>query len=318
MRARVLSSILIMAAYVGICFPIRAQQKTTAKNPIRWHLKRIAEPRENAFSMLIPDGWKFDGGVLRINPLTANGPGNAIDAKFDFRIRRDSEDSVLMHWLPSYYYKDSRYLAYASMYFPPGSNYMGMEVCHLMDPEFFLMRRIFPAEHPYAREIEILDRQPLGEIIARYRETAISIAGLGSIRYEGVSLLIRYREGNTVYRERMMALIEDMGTLGVGLWSNKETLLMRAPEAEFEEMEPLFARIQTSIQPDAGWVAAERLASAERSHIVLKTQRYIQHVTQEMLEHRRRTNAAIDSWNDPNHDRNPRGKEHGRSQKRHF
>jgi hypothetical protein len=34
-------------------------------------LRRISEPRENAFSMRVPAGWVTEGGILRVDPTTA-------------------------------------------------------------------------------------------------------------------------------------------------------------------------------------------------------------------------------------------------------
>lgn len=55
----------------------------------------------------------------------------------------------------------------------------------------------------------------------------------------------------------------------------------------------LLRTIHSSLELDRKWLAAESRAQAQRSRKVLDTQRYIQRVSQEIVEHRRRTNAEI-------------------------
>lgn len=69
--------------------PLAAQ-----KAPLR--LRRVAETRENAFTILIPAGWQLEGGVLPINPFQTNGPTNTVGAKFDFQVR-DPAGAAEMH-----------------------------------------------------------------------------------------------------------------------------------------------------------------------------------------------------------------------------
>jgi hypothetical protein len=257
------------------------------------YLRRVTEPRESAFVMLVPDGWQFEGGVLRMNPLAGAGPVNTVSAKFDFLVRKDQQGSVLMHWIPGITYKDSRRMAFGGAGFPTGSTYMGMTVHPVMDPESFLLKVVFPREHPRARDLEIVERQPLPELVQAYERVAPSMPGLGTYRYDAIALTVRYSEDSTGYREKLMTLIEDSGDLGVGMWSNKETTIVRAPDAEFDRLKSLFAAIQGSIAPDPAWLAGERMGAARRARMALDTQRYIQDVDRQIVDHRRRTNAEI-------------------------
>lgn len=254
------------------------------------YLRGIQEPREAAFSMLLPEGWLYDGGVLRINPLATTGVTNSVGAKFDFRVRREAAGLASMHWLPSITYQDPRPLTLAP---PVGSNYRGMPVCPMMSPEQYLLRYALPKEHPEAQAVRIVDRAELPDLVRRYQSSAPRIAGLGRSAYSAVSLTVAYLEEGRAFREKLVAVIEDTGQLGVGMWSNKDTLLIRAPEEEFDRLAPLFATIQMSIRLNPEWLAAERHGSAHRAALARQQQAYQQRVFNEIVENRRHANAEI-------------------------
>jgi hypothetical protein len=87
------------------------------------HLQRVWEPREQAFTVLVPQGWVTEGGVVRVDPRL--GPTNSVGAKIDFSVKRDPAGTTMIRWLPNITYKDPRYLMGG---FSVGSNTMGMMV----------------------------------------------------------------------------------------------------------------------------------------------------------------------------------------------
>ena len=49
--------------------------------------RRQSEPRENAFTLLVPEGWTIEGGVVRVSPVTGSAQAGA--AKFDIAFKAD-------------------------------------------------------------------------------------------------------------------------------------------------------------------------------------------------------------------------------------
>ena len=92
-----------------------------------------------------------------------------------------------------------------------------------------------------------------------------------------------------------------------GMWSNKETHYLRAPAESFEQWRPVLEVIRGSVQVNPEWVAQERLsqgvladafrqrqqAEQYRAQRALETQRYLQEVEREIVDHRQRVNAEI-------------------------
>src|ERR1035437_5954271 len=56
---------ILAAATLLAAFPWGQPAKPSNKL-VRFH--RVSEPREGAFTMLVPDGWRVQGGVYRVDP----------------------------------------------------------------------------------------------------------------------------------------------------------------------------------------------------------------------------------------------------------
>lgn len=248
-----------------------------------WRLHRHVEPREGAFTVLVPEGWIFDGGVLRLNP--ASGPMNSVGAKIEFVEKKDPAGTVMMHWLPNISYKDPRLVPG----FQVGSNYMGMMVVPVMDAQSFLAQFVFPRQRPQAQHVEVVDRKPLTKLAQQYQQKAGTVLPR---RFDAAMLTVTYDEGGVHYKEQMAAVIESIEG-PTGWWTNHDTLMVRAPAGEFERMRPLFSAIQGSIEGNPQWVAAENRGAAQRSHNALDTQRHLQEQQHQIVENRRKVNAEI-------------------------
>ena len=258
--------------------------------------KRVSEPREKAFSVLIPMGWQVEGGIVRINPLTQGGPAQSIVAKLDFIIKKDSMGTVMEHWLPDVAWFDPRWSPAGQMgMMPLGSNYQGMTVMHLMSAQDFLKKVIFPKYHGQARNVQVIETRQIPKLANAYHEGAYKILGslAASFHYDAALLWVSYAERDVRFKELMVTVIEGMGSAGAGMWTNKLTFFMRAPAAEYVRWEPIFAVINQSLRMNPTWVAGEIKGQMIRNKILDKTQKEIQRIGREITEHRYRTNAEI-------------------------
>ena len=51
--------------------------------------RRLAEPREGAFDLLVPEGWLLEGGIVRANLMQQQVSAQTIAAKVDFAVLED-------------------------------------------------------------------------------------------------------------------------------------------------------------------------------------------------------------------------------------
>lgn len=277
--------------------------------PDRFHgftFERRSEPNEQAFTLSVPKGWLLEGGVIRANHMQQVVNAQTIAAKVDFAVKRDVAGSVMIRWAPEIKYCDTRMLP-AAMFFPPGSNYGGMLVWPLMSGADFLVQMAFGWAHPQAQQVQVVRQQPQPAMVEHYRRQVAQLGGTTPFHYDGGEAVFRYLENGVRYEEHAFTCIESMGPLSGGMWSNKNTVLLRAPDGEFARWEPVLRHIWTSGEIDLRWMAHEQ-ASQEmlsqaylnaqqaeqfRARRALEIQRELQRTANEIVEHRRMTHAEI-------------------------
>jgi len=289
-------SALLLAIIIGYNLSAQALKKngSNSKNgrlPQTMIFSKVNEPNENAFSLLLLKGWQVQGGIMRVNPMTSGGSANAIDAKLDFKMMSDENGTVMMHWLPEVMFFDMRYSPLIAAMFPQGSNYNGMTVMPLMDANTFIAQVVFPYAHPGLSSPEILEKKAAPEIAKKiqYDDRFIPL----QMQYDGGISTVKYVEHGTIYKEMLLAVVQDFGQAGAGLWKNRSTLCFRAPENEFETWIPVFMTVIGSVQMNMQWVIGEFQGQVQRNQIQQETLDQIRKLDNEIVENQRKTNAQI-------------------------
>jgi hypothetical protein len=265
--------------------------------------ERKAEPREHSGTVLVPQGWLLEGGIYRADFSSQPVTSQNIEAKYDLTIKKDETGTVMMRAVPEMKYCDPRRLTYG--FFPVGSNYMGMFVYPILPPEQFLAQMMFPWAHPQASQVQMLDAKPWDEKIPKMQQEAAQ-NGI-NVAYYGGEATFKYTDMGVVYKEKAFVVITDLSAFTMGNWSNKATHFYRAPEAEFDDWEPVLSRIAHSLVRDPKWLEMENAsqqilsnaflqainAQNQRLQNVRATQQYIQDSLRQIREHRDTTQAEI-------------------------
>lgn len=274
----------VLAPDRAVAAPPPAKVKAAA---VAW--SRYVDKTERAFSLQVPKGWLTRGGIVRVNPLTGGGAGNAIAAKVDFTVARDAAGTVAIRWLPDMSYFDMRTSPAAPM-FPRGSNYNGMEVQPAMTAAQYLTGMVFPRLHPAARKTRILQTDPMPTVQALCRKSPLVKYGF---RYDVAMMTVTYEESGVRYAERLFTVVEHMGQLGMGAWGNKSTIVARVPVAEAAAWEPVVRRIVDSVKIDSKWLLGELRGQLQRGQTASDTMKAIAKIDREIVANRQQVNAAI-------------------------
>jgi hypothetical protein len=254
---------------------------------------RQPEPKEGAFTILLPAGWKASGGIVRVNPLAANGALNAIGAKLDFTVS-SPDGKVTLRWLPETNYVDTRGTALQGM-FAPGSNYNGAPVAPKMSAQLYLLQAVFPLSHRGASQVTVAGRYPLPGVAAGYQRVVREMRLPVQFAYDAALVVISYNENGGAWREALYTAIQDWGPAGNGLWTNKDTFTVRAPASEFDKAARMVSVIVNSVELNPRWVEGEIRGQIQRNEIAIRAQQDIARLDREIVEHRRRTNAEINN-----------------------
>ncbi len=280
-----------------------AEKKTTSLGSIVFHHR--SEPREGAFSLQVPDGWLIEGGIFRMGGMAGMMNAQAIEARLDFLVKSDARGSVALRWCPENKYIDPRMNPGAMLAGMFTGNVSGMMPAPLMHPVDFLINVVFPWAHPQAGNPRVLSRQELPLLVENYqkRNAALGIPSIGS--YAGGMVVFAYSEGGMEFQENAYTVVESLGAMAGGMWSNKDTFLERAPAAEMQQWQPILAHIRDSGQLNMPWLAQEMrsqgmMAGAfldaqqqqqQREQQMLGLQRDLQAADQQIADHRAQTNA---------------------------
>jgi hypothetical protein len=256
--------------------------------------QKVKEPRENAYSLLVPKGWKLDGGIFRIDPTMNGGSGNSIDAKNDLKVSNNSQGTVRLHFMPEMFYFDMSQSPAGQMgMFPPGSNYNGMMVIPKMDAVNFIKQVVIPYAHPGLTNYNVVEEKNAPDIVEAIRK-ADQYMGIPFI-YTAAVVSITYQEGGQKFRETIVAATQDFGQMGAGLWKNRFTISGRAPVNEFESWAPVMLEIIGSVQINMQWLIGELKGQVQRGEIQAEVLRKVQELDNEILEGQRKTNAEINN-----------------------
>lgn len=245
--------------------------------------QRLAEPREGAFTLLVPRGWRLSGGIFRVDASRAGGPLNALEAKCDLTVG-DERGRAFFRILPDVIYAHP---GVGAGLFPPGSTYQGAVVRPLESAPDYL-RDLFGRLHPGATAVAVrrLVRLP-GEVRALEEGLAVTnrllgqVAGpAGTFRCDAAGAAVDYTEGGERYREVLLSGVVDMRAALT--WKNTRTLVFRAPAGEFEGWRAAFDVIRASIRFDPRWVLAEAGGQRERAETVLRVLAEVNRIDREI------------------------------------
>ncbi len=261
----------------------------SGQTPGKLVLEKILEPVENAFTILKPRGWIAEGGITRWDPVSSGGAANAIEAKIDFTLKSDREGRVMIHWLPDIYFVDLAGSYVAGM-FPEGSTYNGMPVLRKLTANIYLSQYLSPTLHQ-CTELTQLDSRDLPEIVQLCRKLD-PVKEMGS-QYSATVIDYRYRENGTTFRERAFTIIQDMGPYTAGMWKNRSTVVVRAPESSFTRWEPLFREIGESVVLHPKWIEGELKGQMQRGSTMIRTMEDIHRIGEQMQKGHAETNAQI-------------------------
>lgn len=247
---------------------------------------RKNEPKEEAFSILVPQDWRIEGGMFRVNPLQAGGPLNSMEAKCDMTLKSDPEGTISFRILPDIVYAHP---GIGGGFFPVGGYYQGAEIQPLVDAPT-LLERTFSSLRPNAKAKKTLkvtplpgEKQSIDKGLAYLNQLLYQI-GLQALSYqsEAAGAVYEYSENDVQYREILLTGIINMPAALT--WKNTRTIAFRAPVKDFENWRPVMDIIRFSVRFSPRWFLKESEGQEERARIIQKVYEEIRRIDQEIIQ----------------------------------
>jgi hypothetical protein len=255
------------------------------------------------FHMLIPDGWRFNGGVTwkinHQNIATLSRVDLVNPAELHFQVTSPDERVVIQAY-PEVHFADLRGSPAHDMgLYPPGSNYGGFVVCNVMDPASYITQFVIPQQHATLHNAQIVESKEIPALVRRYdREAAIInqvLHGMfaGNLSHQAAVVTVEHEINGEPYHEAFVVVLGYLQTQGITMWSSKLNLSMRAPRDEVEQLRPVIAGILTSIEFNMRWVGEYLRLQEQAGGKIIDVDRFCRQIDAEITRNRAETNAQI-------------------------
>lgn len=256
--------------------------------------RRVAEPNEHAFTMLVPRGWLVEGGIFRVDPNRMGGTMNSIEAKCDISVKSDSAGTVMLRRLPKYNFADGPMLPPTH---GPGMNYNGALVTPLPTVENYLMW-VLHQTRPGITDVRVVRSEPLPRLADLFRRISapmnrsLAQVGIRPPSYHAGFLIVEYSENSRRFKELLSTVLVD-ARASMAVWANDMTTTMRAPVDEADRWKPVLDIVANSVQLDSRWLAGELRRQGERADIAKKLVNDLAKIDREIAAHRTHTQQGI-------------------------
>lgn len=279
---------LIYGIIVIITFllcPTELLAKNSAHNAAGIAFKRINEPKEQAFSILVPQGWQVEGGICRHNSFPSDRPVDPLETLCDLTIKSDAEGTVSYRILPDVVYA---HVGLGGNYIPVGNDYHGIKIRSIISATDFLTD-LFSKFHSDVNALKAMKIKRLpGEMKAldqglEYANRLFERIGYSPVSHksDAAGAVFDYMENGIRYREILMTGIINMPDELV--WKNTRTLAFRAPSEQFEKWRPVLDIIRFSVRYNPKWVFKQCRGEQECADTVMKIHKETRRIQQQII-----------------------------------
>lgn len=259
-------------------------------------LKKYRDRTENAFSILVPVGWRVEGGVLQIPPQSARTVIEFCSKKIKFSVV-DPESGARVDFFPTEYYTYTTGPVIQFVEVRQGSILDGMIFLQPLSPSQFIRSVVVPEMRRGISNLEVLSSSPLPKVrdafsklfaIDLYRQST----GL-NIQVKAEKLEFRYGENGKTFHEVWFSVINYLLVNNSMVWQPVFTSGIRAPEELFKELKNLLNLIMCSFRFNIKWYLNTKKRAKICMEKVAMTQREIIAIHERMVHHRYDTEDAI-------------------------
>ncbi len=260
-----------------------------------------------AFSLLIPRGWSFEGGI-RWNPASLCAPAVvelSVSGSDGERLRTLPPETFV--WVEG---------GYVTSYFRPGGNYMGIEIQPPQSAVGYLEEILIAQPCEEGGEIEVVESESLPGLAEELGVEAEAVPWFET-SLDGGRIRLAYEEGGQRFEEIVYAVVQRIdvplsgwpeGNASYTIWTADYIHSFRAPAGRLGDLEPTFRRMVASFELNPVWLIRYRqlvgmnayyanLASRERAllgqYYIYRTNSEISDMIMDSWERRQRTMDRI-------------------------
>ena len=238
---------LAFCAAAGVAL---AAAEAAAQRPPNAFFRREADPAGVAFSLLVPDGWTWEGGTVLVaapaapaaaaagaaaRDASASGRGDAgplgSGATVDLSLRGDGAGAVALRRF------GDRVRGGAGEPAPAAAS--------------FLIDTVLREARPGARNVRVREQRAAPDLARACLRALFPDGPPPGTNATASAVTVEYDEGEAAYRERLAGVVVG----GPSGWGSAWTAAARAPRAEWARWEPAFSLVLATVEPSGAWGA---------------------------------------------------------------
>ena len=214
-----------------------------------YHYKLYEDPTERAFTVMIPEGWKAEGGIMQIPQYQIRTVVDGCGKKLFFSVYDPSSQAFIIYFPTEIYH--SSYMSNTT----PGQVLNGMvQLPRLLSPSEYVTEMLFPSSRPDAVNVEWGERKTLSELATAWNQ-AFHAEDEIPARVIAESIEVAYDRAGTRFAELWTALVTSYSASDSTVWMPDFAVVAGAPLATVEEVAPVLKAVITSFRMDPKWVA---------------------------------------------------------------
>lgn len=207
-----------------------------------------------AFHMLIPADWAFEGGVHWL----MNNPGMPAVIAFRASNPQGAEAFEVFPNL-SFYWTNNPMI---TMMFPPGSTYFGSEVRPPAPALQVMQEIVVPRFRGQMPGLQVVGQEHLPDLAQALRAGS-PVDSSGVTGADGARVRVRYRHGEHELEEDVFGVVEvtqinmptAMGVMQIIFWLADYLFSFRAPAGQLEDLSGTFNAVARSFRLNPQWYA---------------------------------------------------------------
>jgi hypothetical protein len=271
--------------------------------------RHFEEPREKAFTVLVPKGWKTEGGIVSVPAHQVRTLVDGCGKKIHFSVYDPGSGARVEYFPFEMIHTSAPGSSYISL--APGQVLNGMvQMPQVLSPAEYIMQYGFSLARPNASNIKWGERQKMDKL-ARAWNKAFHSHDKVPVRSVAESVVVSYQLNGKQYKELWTGLFSYLTVATSTIWTMDFIVASRAPANKVQAFQPLLRTIANSFRVNSRWHAkavAHYSACAEKVRLtqdqIRKIDRAIQNqrrevqkqmhkIDQEIADNRSATRATI-------------------------
>lgn len=290
--------------------PETTDSHPTGKGAPVYRYSLYEDKTEKAFTVLIPQGWQTEGGIMQISPNQIRTVVDGCGKKLHFSIYDPSSQAYI-----TYFPTEIFHTASSGISGMPGQALNGMiQMPRVLSPNQYVSQVVFPAARKGASNVEWGKRKSLTELANDWNK-AFHPEDPIPPRIIAESIEVAYDRSGTRFMELWTTLITSVTVQTSTVWMPDFAVVAGGPITQVEKMAPVLKSVITSFRMNPTWMAntmsnfsectgkvakgqEERRALARKiSKRLMSVQKQIQKIDNEIVAGHDATRSSIQEHN---------------------